>query len=168
MSLKFESANHTMKAESNFSDVEYEMDISFMYLSMSKVIIGGLISYIKSEIMRLVAMYPLTPSPSNNTSYFKLSINIFSLSRVFLWSPLLRFVRITLAVSKPPEKTQPIFPHFKSPSKLYEISLELTNDESDGPVNQKTASVPSGLNFTSMIKTPFESYSNICVMSRSS
>ena len=118
MSLKFESANHTIKAESSFSDVEYSMDISFMYLSISKVIIGGLISYIKSEIMRLVAIYPLTPSPSNNTSYVKLSINIFSLSRIFLWSPLLRSVSITSAVSKPPDKTQPIFPHFKSPSKL--------------------------------------------------
>ena len=68
MSLKFESANHTIKAESNFSDVEYAMDISFMYLSISKVIMGGLMSYIKSEIMRLVAIYPLTPSPLNNTS----------------------------------------------------------------------------------------------------
>ena len=55
-----------------------------------------------------------------------------------------------------------------SNSSTQDITVNVTNDESDGPVNQKTASVPSGLNFTSMIKTPFESYSNICVMSRSS
>ena len=75
---------------------------------------------------------------------------------------------ITFAVSLLPEKAQPISPHFKSPSKLYEIWLELMKDESAGPVNQKTASVPSGLNFTSIINTPFESYSNMCVISKSS
>ena len=74
----------------------------------------------------------------------------------------------TRELSFSPGVTQFKYPHFRSPSKLYEIVLLLVKLESGGPVNQKTASVPSGLNLTSIIKTPLESYSNMCVISKSS